>query len=305
MSRQDDIARKAVRKSTLKCIKEKKQSRIAQLKKDYEQQLREINIQYAEDPERLKAKYAAADYAKSEKAQKRAERRIEAEKKQIELSKHERRLTVSEEIGSSIIQGIGAALFIAATAILDTLAIQRYQIQGGIFTNLVTVFYSLFGASMILMYLFSTLQHALTNLTAKEVFNRLSHIFTYVTMGVAYAAYSIVVIGKTAPIAGWIMFGIVSALVLLGIMFYAIAGRKFNVLNTVICCIAGFAGLVLAKQLHDNLGIFSFSMLILAAGFYLVGVIFYNLKKIKFMHLAGNCFLLAGSIYMFFSLFSI
>ena len=104
MSRQDDIAEKAVRKSTLKSLKSKKRSRLKQLKIDYENAVQQINIQYAEDPERLKAKYAAAEYAKSERAKKRAERRIENEKRLLELSKKTRRLTVGEEIGSSIVQ---------------------------------------------------------------------------------------------------------------------------------------------------------------------------------------------------------
>ena len=87
MSRQDEIAANAVRKSTLKSLKEKKHSRLKQLKADYENQIREINIQYAEDPERLKAKYAADDYAKSEKAKKRAQKQIDNEKKMIEANK--------------------------------------------------------------------------------------------------------------------------------------------------------------------------------------------------------------------------
>ena len=85
MSRQDDIAEKAVRKSTLKSLKKKKRSRLHQLKVDYENAVQQVNIMYAEDPERLKAKYAAAEYAKTEKAMKRAERRIENEKLQINI----------------------------------------------------------------------------------------------------------------------------------------------------------------------------------------------------------------------------
>ena len=175
MSRQDEIAEKAVRKSTLKSLKIKKRSRLRQLKIDYENAVQQINIQYAEDPERLKAKYAAAEYAKNERAKKRAERQIENEKRLLELAKKSRRLTLGEEIGSSIVQGIGVALFIAATAILDTIAVSNLDS----FVNITTVFYSLFGASMILMYLSSVLRHALTNIPAKIVFNRLSHVFHF------------------------------------------------------------------------------------------------------------------------------
>lgn len=298
MARQDEIAEKAVRKSTLKSLKEKKRSRIRQLKADYDKTIQEINIQYSEDPERLKAKYAAAEYAKNEKAKKRAEKRIANEQKIIELEKKSRRLTTGEEIGSSIVQGIGAALFIAGTAILDTLGIK----EGMDFKSLTIVCYSLFGASMILMYLFSLLQHALTNINAKQVFNRLSHAWTFLIIGFGYTAYTIT---KIQGVAGWILFGIVWALVLIGILFYAIAGQKYEKLNTVLYIIAGFSGLVLAKNLFEVLSAKSFAMLVLGGVFYLIGIIFYNLKKIKLMHLFGNIIMLFGSVYIFFSLFFI
>ena len=296
MSRQDDIAEKAVRKSTLKSLKKKKHTRLYQLKKDYEKAVQQVYIQYAEDPERLKAKYAAAEYAKTEKAMKRAEKRIENEKRRVELEKKTRRLTTGEEIASSIVQGIGVALFIAATAILDTLAVAKLDS----FVNVTTVFYSLFGASMILMYLFSVLQHALTNINAKIVFDRLSHVFSFLIIGFGYSAYTITKIQGTT---GWVLFGIVWGIVFVGILFYAIAGQKFSKLNIILYILAGFSGLVVAKNLFEVLSTKSFSMLVLGAAFYLVGIIFYNLKKIKFMHLFSNIIMLLGSVYIFFSLF--
>jgi hemolysin III len=61
VSIQDEIASKAVRKSTLKSIKEKKKSRLKQLKIDYEKAVQDVHLQYAENPERLKAECAAAE----------------------------------------------------------------------------------------------------------------------------------------------------------------------------------------------------------------------------------------------------
>ncbi len=298
MSRQDEIAEKAVRKSTLKSLKKKQRSRLHQLKIDYENAVQQVNIMYAEDPERLKAKYAAAEYAKNERAKKLAERRIANEKRLIELGKKSRRLTVGEEIASSIVQGIGVALFIAATAILDTLAMRNVTS----FFNTTIVFYSLFGASMILMYLSSVLQHALTNITAKQVFNRLSHIFSFLIIGFGYSAYTIT---KIQGDAGWVLFGIVWALIFIGVLFYAIAGQKYAKLNIALYAIAGFSGLGVAKILFEVLSPKSFSMLVSGAAFYLVGMIFYNLQKIKYMHLLSNIIMLFGSVLIFFSLFFI
>lgn len=298
MSRQDEIAAKAKRKSTLRSLSVKKKSRLRQLKADYEAQIRTINLQYTEDPERLKAKYAADDFAKSEKKKKRAEKRIENAKKLIELQKKTRILTAGEEIASSIVQGIGCALAIAATAILETLAVKRLNT----FVSTTVVFYALFGASMILMYLFSLLQHALTNITAKTVFNRLSHVWTFLAIGFTYSAFSITKIQGTI---GWILFGIVWALNFIGIMFYAITGQKHEKLNTVLYIIAGFSGIVVTRILFNVLPSTSFTSLAIAAVCYLIGVVLYNLRKIKYMHFIANLFLLAGSILMFFSLFFI
>lgn len=298
MSRQDDVAEKAIRKSTLKSIKEKKHYRLVQLKEDYEKQVREINIQYADDPERLKAKYAADDYAKTEKAKRKAEKKIASEKKRNELFNKSRRLTMGEEIASSVVQGIGVCLFIAATAILDTIAIGK----ANTYITTTTVFYSLFGAAMILMYIFSLLQHALTNVTAKLVFNRLSHVWTFLVIGFCYSAYTITKLHNTA---GWILFGIVWGLVLIGILFYSIAGRRYEKLNTVLYVIAGFSCLVLVKNLYEVLSVKSFAMLMCGAGFFVPAIIFYNLRKVKYMHLIGNILLLIGSTYIFFSLFYI
>ena len=153
---------------------------------------------------------------------------------------------------------------------------------------------------MILMYLSSVLRHALTNIPAKIVFNRLSHVFSFLIIGFGHSAYTIT---KIQGNAGWILFGIVWAIVLVGILFYAIAGEKYDKLNIVLYILAGFSGLFLAKNLFEVLSAKSFSMLICGAAFYLAGIVFYNLKKIKFMHLLGNIIMLFGSVYIFFSLF--
>jgi len=298
MSRQDEIANRAVRKSTLRSLKLKKRSRLKQLKIDYENQIREVTLQYAEDPERLKAKYAAEDYAKTERQKKRAEKRIAREKEIIEIEKNLRVPSAGEEITSSIIQGIGCALFIAATAILTTLAASRLHD----YINVTVVFYSLFGASMILMYLFSLLQHALTNKTSKIVFNRLSHVSTFLVIGFTYSAYSIT---KVQGVYGWVLFGIVWALVLVGVLFYAIAGQKHEKVNTVLYIIAGFSGICVIRILYNALSTASFTYLILSAIGYILGIIFYNLRKMKGMHVAANIFLLIGNVLMFFSLFFI
>ena len=170
------------------------------------------------------------------------------------------------------------------------------------FRSLTIVCYTLFGVSMILMYLSSCLQHAFTALVPKIVFNRLAHVFVFLNIGFAYTTYTIT---KIQGELGWIMFGIVWGLDVIGILFYAIAGKRHAKLNTVLYSLAAVSLFAMIKVLHDVLPGACFAMLLCAAGFYIAGFIFYNLKKVRFMHFVGNLFMLIASIYMFFSLFLI
>ena len=292
---QDEIASKAKRKSTLKSLKLKKKFRLVKLRRDYEEEVRAIHIQYSKNPERLKAKYASDYYARSERKKARAQRRIEQEKKAIEYMEKERPLSTNEEIGSAIVQGIGTALFIAALAILDTLGVK----DGMAYKNLTIVCFTLFSAFMILMYLFSCLHHAITAMVPKLVFERLSHVFTFLCMGFSYTTYTIT---KIQGLPGWIIFGFVWGVAVIGVLFYAISGRKHLKLNKILYALAGVSLFIMTGTLYNNLSTKSFAMLICSAAFYVIGFLFYNLRKIRFMHLVGNVFFLAANIYMFFSL---
>lgn len=298
MSHSDDVASKAVRKSTLTSLKTKKRARLEQLKKDYEKAVREVNIQYAKDPERLKAKYAAADYAKSEKAKRRAEKKIQEETKSIDQAAAKRQFSVAEEITSSIVQGVGCAMSIAFIAILDTLAIK----SATEYKTLTLIAYTLFGASLTLMYLFSVLHHAIRNSIAKDVFQRLSHAFTYFVIGFGYSAYTLTKIHNTM---GWVVFGIVWLIALLGIIFYSIFGARIEKLTTIFYIVTGSVGILVMRNLYNALSPASFQLLIIGGLFYIAGVVFYSLRKIRFMHSVGNSIWLVASACMCMSLFFI
>ena len=303
MTREDEIAAKAVRNSTLKSLKVKKMMRLRQLKNDYQAKVREINIQYAEDPERLRAKYAADEYARNERAKARAAKRIEREHKRIEQEKKIRPYTLGEEIFSSIVQGIGAALFIAATALLDALAItsvpESYNAR-----TIYLVLYTLFGASMIMNYIMSVLHHALPA-AAKEVFRRLCRVAIYFVIASAFTLYSFTGIksGSVSPLYGIILTGIVLLICLVGVFICSIGGRQFEVVNVIFYTILGWSGLFIFAQLFKVISATSFTMLILSGFFFTLGLIFSSVRKVKFMHAIGNLIILSASIYLFFSFF--
>ena len=303
MTREDEIAAKAKRASTLKSLKLKKMLRLRQLKEEYQAKVREVNIQYAEDPERLKARYAADDYAKNEKSKLKAAKLIEKEHKRLEEERKVRPYTLGEEIFSSIVQGIGAALFIAATALLDVLAIQKVPAEFNANTVYI-VLYSVFGGSMILNYIMSTLHHALPD-AAKEVFRRLCRIAIYLVIGTAFTLYSFTGVkgGTVTPLFAIILNSIIATICIVGILMTAIGGKKIEVVNIVFYVILGWSGLFICAQLYHVISVKSFSMLIASGIIFTAGLIFASLRKIKYMHSIGNLVILVASVVLFFSFF--
>lgn len=302
MTRQDEIAAKAVRASTLKSLKLKKELRIRQLKQEYEAKIREVNLQYAEDPERLKAKYVAEDYARNEKAKKRAAKRIAKEKLRIEQERKNRKYTVGEEIFSSIVQGIGAGLFIAALALLNVFAIQKVPSES---KNIYLVLFNCFGGAMVMNYIMSVLNHALQNPSAKEVFKRFTRIFIYLVIESTYLVYTYAAIkgGTISVLYGLIVTGIGTLICMVGLFMYAIGGTRFEIANIVFNAILGWGGLFICAHLFHAITRSSFAMLIISGVFYTIGLIFCSIRKVKFMHAIGDLVVLAASIYMFFSYF--
>ncbi|MGP1458845.1 MAG: PAQR family membrane homeostasis protein TrhA [Treponema sp.] len=298
MTREDEIAANAVRLATLKSLKIKKQLRIQQIREIAEAKIREINIQYAEDPARLKAKYAAEDYARSEKAKRRAARAIAREKAHIARQNKMRPFTFGEEIFSAIVQGIGACLFIAATALLDIAAAGR---MSGHCRAVYLALFTCFGVLMVANYILSILHHALTPDGAKEVFNRLCRSMSFLIIACAFAAYSYKIC-SFSNVFVLIVSAIVWALCLAGILLYSIAGSRLEVVNIILYAVLGWAALFIIKGLYQTLSVRSFRLLIAAGIFYTIGLAFFSMRKVKFFHAIGNTVMLLASVYLFFSL---
>ena len=302
MTKEDAIAIKAVRKSTLKSLKLKKKLRISQIKKDAEAKIREINIQYADDPERLKAKYAASDYARSEKAKKRAEAKIAKEKKHQELLRKLRPYTIAEEIFSSIVQGIGAGLFIAATVLLVVASVTKVpQESKAVYTSL----FASFGGVMILNYIMSVLHHALLNASAKEVFKRLCRICIFLVIASALMVYSYTayIHNAVSAVYALVILGISAVICLVGIFMYAIGGSRMEIVNTVFNAVLGWAGFFICARLYHAITPKSFGMLVTSGVLFTTGLVFCSIRKVKFLHAIGDLIILSASVFMFYSFF--
>ena len=97
---------------------------------------------------------------------------------------------------------------------------------------------------------FYPLTNYLSNITEKNLVLSFSEIERIISEQLCYSAYTIT---KLQSIGGWVLFGIVWSVVLVGILFYAISGRKYENLNMILYIVAGFSGLVVARNLYQVL----------------------------------------------------
>ncbi|MEH7224391.1 hemolysin III family protein [Bacillus sp. JJ1566] len=202
-----------------------------------------------------------------------------------------RQESLKEEIANAITHGLGVLLSIPALVMLIVFAVKYGDVWH-------VVSFSIFGATMFLLYLFSTLLHSITHLKAKKVFAILDHSAIYLLIAGTYTPFVLVSIGGWL---GWTIFGIVWGLAVIGIVFKVFFVEKFMILSTVCYVLMGWLIVVGIKPLYESIG-FNGVMLLLTGGIlYTVGAVFYVWRKLPFNHAIWHLFVLAGSAAMFFT----
>ena len=200
--------------------------------------------------------------------------------------------TLGEELFNAISHGVGAVLSIGGCAVVILIAI-----FSGSVINVVSA--AIYGATLIILYTMSTLYHSFTNRTVKKVFRVFDHCSIYLLIAGTYTPFTLVAL---KGVFGYTLFAVVWSIGILGIVLSAVNMEKFRVL-LMICYIAtGWIVVVAMKPLLEALDKGGVILLIVGGVLYTVGVIFYKLKKIKYMHSVWHLFVLGGSILHYFSI---
>ena len=165
--------------------------------------------------------------------------------------KIKRRYSIGEEIANAVTHGIGVGLSIAALVLLVIRA-ARYAPPD--LKAAYVVGFTIFGASLIILYLFSTLYHALP-LKAKKVFGIFDHCSIYVLIAGTYTAYCLSALHGAV---GWTIFGIIWGMAVLGIVLYSIFGSRVRILSVITYIPMGWLIIFAAKPLKEQLPLLSF-----------------------------------------------
>ncbi|MBM7572210.1 PAQR family membrane homeostasis protein TrhA [Aquibacillus albus] len=201
--------------------------------------------------------------------------------------------TRKEEIVNAITHAVGAILSIVALVLLVVFA----SINGNGW-RIVSV--TIFGITMLVMYLASTISHILPEGKWKNIFQIFDHssIFLFIA-----GTYTPILLVPLRSGLGWTLFGIVWGIALAGIIFKVFFVEKFLVLSTVFYVLMGWLIVFAWNPLTDTLPTDGINFLIVGGLCYTIGAIFYVWRKFYYHHAVWHLFVIAGSTFHFFSIF--
>ncbi len=199
------------------------------------------------------------------------------------------------EIFNSITHGIGVLLGIAALVLLVVFA----AVRNGDAWQIVS--FSVYGASLIILYLSSTLYHAVQKKKVKNFLNVFDHSSIFILIAGTYTPFCLV------PLRGpwgWALFGIIWGLAVAGVLFKIFFySDKLRVIGTILYIAMGWIILIAIRPLMQNVPVGALYWLLAGAISYSLGVFFYLWRKFRFNHVIWHLFVLGGSVCHFFAIF--
>lgn len=193
---------------------------------------------------------------------------------------------LGEEIANAITHGLGVGLGIAGLVVL----VVQAAALGDPWR--VTAF-SIYGATLIALYLASTLYHSIPSPAAKRVLQQCDHAAIYLFIAGSYTPLLLVTLRSAM---GWTFFGIVWGVAIAGCVLEFAAGRRWRRLSLVVYLALGWVAALIFKQIWLNFSAGGVALLVSGGAAYTAGVIFYVWKRLPYSHAIWHLFVLGGSV---------
>jgi hemolysin III len=200
-----------------------------------------------------------------------------------------------EEIANAVTHGIGTGLSIAALALLAIIS----AIEG---TTSHVVGFTIFGATLVTLYLASTLYHSIGNDNVKRLFRKFDHMSIFLLIAGTYTPFCLTALPGWI---GWTVLSIVWACAVTGIVMKAFYTGKFEGLSTFLYVVMGWLIIPAIKPLDDSVSFQTFLLLMIGGDFYTAGTFFFVKDNNRYYHSIWHLFVLAGSAFHFFSVISL
>jgi hemolysin III len=192
--------------------------------------------------------------------------------------------SVAEEIANSISHGLGLIAAIAALPLAIVVALPRGAgaIAGA----------SIFASTVVLLYLASTLFHALPPSRAKRVFQLLDHSAIYLLIAGTYTPFTL---GVLRGAWGWTLFGLVWGLAIIGTVLKAVRGVRSTTLSTWLYLAMGWMIVVAANAAWTLIPKWGLVWLVAGGIAYTAGALFFLAERIRFFHFVWHLFVILGT----------
>jgi len=197
-----------------------------------------------------------------------------------------------EELINSITHGVGLLLSILGTAILVIPA----NVHGDIKR---IICFSIYGSSLVIMYIASTLCHSFPLGRSKNIFTLIDYSAIYFLIA---GTYTPLVLISLRGVWGWSYFATIWAMAIAGIALTLIFRGKAQVLSIVIYLLMGWLGVVVIPHIVKSISFGAIVLLVTGGILYSVGVIFYRWEKLSFHHAIFHIFVLGGSLCHYFAI---
>lgn len=198
-----------------------------------------------------------------------------------------------EEMFNVISHFLGLLLSIAALALMVTFA----SLYG---TAWHIVSFSIFGSSLVILYLASTLYHATKKRKIRGRLNVFDHAAIYVLIAGTYTPFTLVTLNGAM---GWVLFGITWGLAVAGVILKLFYTGRFEKLSTASYILMGWVAVIAAQPLIEALSSGGLFYLVAGGICYTIGALFYSISKLPYNHAIFHVWVLAGSIFHFVSIF--
>ncbi len=197
----------------------------------------------------------------------------------------ERTQSLGEEIANSISHGVGLLAAVAAAPVLILAAVQRGGASG-------IVGASVFAATMVLLYLSSTLSHALPRNRARRLFEDLDQMAIYLLIAGSYTPFTL---GVLRGAWGWTLFGLVWGLAVAGVALKVVGRMRSPKISMCLYLVMGWLALIAIKPLWLRVPPWGLFWILAGGVAYMTGVGFFAAKRIPYNHLIWHLFVMAGT----------
>jgi hemolysin III len=205
----------------------------------------------------------------------------------------ERRQSLGEEIANSVSHGVGLLAALVAFPVLVGTALRHggaMQIAGA----------SVFATSVVLLYMTSTLFHAFPHSRAKRVFQVLDHSAIYVLIAGTYTPFTLGVLHGTW---GWILFGLVWSMALVGTALKVFGGIRYNTLSTLVYLAMGWLVVIAADTVWARVPGWGIFWLFAGGVAYTAGAAFFLAERVRYFHFVWHLFVIAGTACHFIAVY--